>query len=152
MASNADFLTTTPRLELPLLFAGQAQKEVTVNEALTCIDFLLHGAIEGERKDPPSNPLTGTMWLVAQAGQGDWLNHDGELAGWSEGGWRFVKPRAGMRLYDKENGAFRLFTQSWELFSSPASPVGGAVIDSEARQAIAQLFSVLAKQGIFKSA
>ena len=152
MVSSAEFLTTTPRYELPLLFAGQAQKEITVNEALTCVDLLLHGAIEGERKAPPLSPSTGSLWLIAPSAQGEWLNHDGELAGWSEGGWRFVKPRPGMRLYDREHAAFRTFTQGWELFSAPSSPAGGAVIDSEARQAIAHLFSILAKQGIFKSA
>lgn len=150
MVSSAEFLTTTPRFAMPLLFAGQAQKEVTVNEALTRVDLLLHGAIEGERTAPPAAPALGSLWLVADDAQGEWLNRDGELAGWTEGGWRFVQPRAGMRLYDKELAVFRQFTLRWEVFSAPSAPAGGAVIDSEARRAIAELFSILAKQGIFK--
>lgn len=152
MISSTAFLSSTPRLGMPLLFAGQAQKEVTVNEALTRIDLLLHGSIEGERSFPPEAPEVGSLWLVAADAQHEWLNRSGELAGWSEGGWRFAQPRAGMKLYDKEKGVFRLFTQRWELFSAPAIPAGGDIVDSEARDAIVQLFSILAKLGIFKSA
>ena len=57
----------TARFDLPLLFAGQAQKEGTVNEVAARIDALLHGAIEGELAAPPISPSDGQAWLVSAA-------------------------------------------------------------------------------------
>lgn len=49
----------------PLLAAGQAQKEITHNEALTLADALISGAVEaGPLNAPPSAPTPGQMWIV----------------------------------------------------------------------------------------
>ena len=45
----------TPRLSLPFLSVGQAQKEFTHNEALQTLDVLVAGAIEEPpRATPPA--------------------------------------------------------------------------------------------------
>lgn len=59
MSDPITYSTITPRLGLPMLFAGQSQKETTVNEALWQIDMLVGGAIEGELSSPPASPLAG---------------------------------------------------------------------------------------------
>ena len=47
----------TTRLKLPLLAAGQAQKEAWHNEALLLVDRLLAGVIEGAASaTPPGSP------------------------------------------------------------------------------------------------
>ncbi len=43
MSDPVQFEGATPRFALPLLFAGQAQKEFFVNEALLRADMVLHG-------------------------------------------------------------------------------------------------------------
>jgi len=45
----------TPRLSLPLLQAGQAQKEALHNEAITILDAMTGGLIEtiGDNAPPP---------------------------------------------------------------------------------------------------
>jgi hypothetical protein len=59
--------------------------------------------------------------------------HDHSLAIWSEGGWRFLPPREGMRVFDREQRCFRLFADIWSGFEAPALPTGGSTIDVEAR-------------------
>lgn len=144
------FSDTTPRLALPLLYAGQAQKEITVNEALLRADFLMHGAIETELANPPADPAVGAVWLVASSPQGAWSGQAGKLAGWSDGGWLFITPQFGMRLLDRSNGAFRLFDGQWRVITAPAEASGGAVVDVEARACLTGLISALRSAGIFE--
>lgn len=87
----------TARWALPLLFAGQAQKEITHNEALVLIDALLHARVESaDLASPPGTPLVGQCWIVADGATGDWAGKMGAIALWTEGGWRFVPPSAGL--------------------------------------------------------
>src|SRR3546814_5170759 len=96
-------LPTTARFRLPLLAAAQAQKEITHNEALTLLDALVQPVIEaGPQDDPPSAPTVGHGWLVGGAPTGDWTEATGMIAVYTAGGWRFVEPRAGMRLLRSE--------------------------------------------------
>jgi hypothetical protein len=50
----------------PLLQAGQAQKELTHNEALALIDMLLHAQVESMTvATPPGGAVVGQCWVVA---------------------------------------------------------------------------------------
>ena len=61
----------TARFALPVLKAGQAQKEVTHNEALARVDALLHPVVESMALAvPPPAPEPGRGWLVAAAPSG----------------------------------------------------------------------------------
>ena len=143
MTEALSFPSSTPRLAMPLLYAGQSQKEVTVNEALLAVDFLLHGSIKAELATPPSSPNLGALWLVASSPQGPWTGHSGELAGWSDGGWRFLAPRVGMRLLDTSIGALRIYDGQWQVVVAPAEASGGAVIDVEARACLTGILAAL---------
>ena len=140
----------TARFSLPLLATAQAQKEVTHNEALTLLDALVHAAIEdGPIAAPPSSPAPGQCWLVGVGATGAWAGCDNMLAVRSEGGWRFVLPRPGLRLIRLADGAWmRYHAGSWVAPAAIASPVGGVTIDSEARSVIAALILLLKAQGL----
>ena len=163
----------TPRLGLPLLVAGQIQKELFHNEALAIIDLLIAGSVESAPITvPPASPSIGTLYRVASAGaSGAFAGHEGALAGWSDGGWRFVAPIEGLRLTDRASGVdFAYRSGAWTSGSLRGSevviggdkvvgdrrppiadPVGGAAIDSEARLAIAQILSGLRAHGLIAS-
>lgn len=151
MTDPTSYSFATPRLGLPLLFAGQSQKEVTVNEALATIDLLLPGAVEGVISVPPTAPVSGNCWIVGSGPSGAFSGRTGQLAGLSEGGWRFVTPVSGMRVYDREAAAIRVFTDEWLLAASPSAPVGGAVIDTEARATLEALVAALRQLGIIST-
>ena len=143
------FLSATPRHGLPLLFAGQAQKEVTINESLVLADFLFHCAVEGEREEPPAEPAEGELWLVGANPIGDWSDRGRQVAGWSGGGWRYIRPQTGMRIYDRSMSVFRLYNGSWRVAVKPVEPQGGSVIDAEARAYISNIVAALTFCGFF---
>jgi hypothetical protein len=148
MPDPVSFTSTSPRHALPFLFAGQAQKEFTVNEAHARIDALLHPAIEGVADDPPGSPGEGECWLVGSSPTGEWLDHEGELACHEAGNWIFLVPRDGLHLLDRSTGQSMLYRAGWTMAVAPAAPTGGAIVDAEARTAIAELIDALADAGI----
>ncbi len=89
-------MTETARLALPLIAEAQAQKHITHNEALLKLDVLVQMAVmDRDLTAPPDAPSEGDAWIVAAGATGDWAGHDGEVAAWQGGVWRFHAPRAG---------------------------------------------------------
>jgi hypothetical protein len=95
----------TPRLALPLLEGGQAQKHVTVNEALALLDAFGAGAVASRtRATPPSAPAEGALHIVGAGGEGAWAGRDGMLAAFLNGGWAFRAPEPGRRAHVLDEG------------------------------------------------
>jgi Protein of unknown function (DUF2793) len=159
----------TPRFALPELVPGQAQKEWFHNEALQRIDLLLCPAVESiVLTAPPASPAAGSCHLVAAGATGAWAGKDGMLAGYSDGGWRFVAPVEGMRLLDRASGQVVVRRGgAWESGivrageikvagmtvvrqRQPAisDPAGGGVIDTQGRAAIVAILSTLRAHGL----
>lgn len=150
MTDPVVFDSISPRLALPLLFAGQAQKEVFVNEALTRLDGLVHAAIESETATPPTTPVDGQAWLVGSGASGAWAGQSGQIALRQQGQWMFATPQDGMRLLNKASGQQMLRRAgAWLAPATPALPTGGATTDAEARATITALVTALRQAGIF---
>lgn len=163
---------STPRWAMPLLHSGQAMKELFHNEALTIVDMLVGGRVESaDVAAPPLSPEAGQCWIVGGPATGAWEGREGELAGWSEGGWRFVSPGSGLRVFvaDRDH-AMQHDGSGWRddpvrsdgLFiadakvvgaqlSAISDPVGGATTDMEARDAILAILSALRTHGLIAS-
>ncbi len=149
MTDPISFSSSSPRFALPLLFSGQSQKEITVNEAVLTADILMHMAVEAVVASPPTAPSNGQCWLIASGATGSFAGHTDTIAAWSEGGWRFIAPREGMRAYDLSATAQRLYAGgSWRLTTAPAAPSGGSVIDSQARTAITAMIAAMRNAGL----
>lgn len=159
----------TSRFALPYIVPGQAQKEVWHNEALALIDASLHAAVEGAPlAAPPVAPTAGQCWIIADAATGDWAGRDANLACYTEAGWRFVAPQAGMTAWDKATGLWRHWTGTtwsggeWPVAAlriggaqvvgprqpSILSPSGGTTIDAEARVAVDAIIAALISHGL----
>lgn len=91
-------MSDTPRFSMPLLDAAQAQKHVTVNEALSRADALAAGRVERRDLSEPPAAADGEAFIVAAGASGDWAGHEGALALWLNGGWVFVAPWEGARF------------------------------------------------------
>lgn len=148
MPDPISFTSACPRFALPLLFAGQSQKEFYVNEAHARVDALLHPAVESEASTPPPSPAAGECWLVGSSPTGAWAGHADALACFAAGAWTFVQPRDGMRVFDSSTGQFLLYRGGWIAPAAPTIPAGGATVDTEARTVIAGLIAALAEAGI----
>ena len=146
------FTSASPRFGLPLLFAGQAQKEFFVNEAHARADMLLHPAVLGEANTPPAAPVEGDCWLVGPAATGAWTGHNGELACLQGGNWLFAAPRNGMTVHDEAAGQTRRYADGWQVASPVALPSGGLIVDSQARTAMAGLVAALIAGGLLPAA
>lgn len=165
-------MDATARWALPLLFAGQAQKEIFHNEALTAIDALLHGIAESaDLAAPPESPIAGQCWIVADGASGAWAGRANSVACWSEGGWRFFDARPGLSVLVGDRG----HRMSWdgtawrdeslradglylaglrvvgEQKAAIATPAGGATIDDNARTTIAAILTALRDHGLIAS-
>ncbi len=143
--------TESARLALPFIAAGQAQKEWTHNEALALLDIAVQASVAAAGVDaPPADPEPGGCWIVGAAPTGAWAGRAGAIAGWTDGGWRFLAPRDGMAAWSLSDGAsVRYAAGEWRMERSApiAAPAGGAVIDAECRAAVAAILAALAEQG-----
>jgi len=140
----------SPRLALPFIVTSQAQKEVTHNEALTILDSLTHLSIEdADLAAPPPAPVPGQSWIVAAPATGDWAGHAGEIAAWTEGGWRFIVPFEGLSGWLRDTAqVVRHDGTIWHAEGAIADPAGGVTVDSEARAAITTILAALRNHGL----
>jgi hypothetical protein len=86
----------TQRWALPLLAAGQAQKEITHNEALLAIDRWLHAAVVSRAATaPPETATPGDCHIVGPDAVGEWQGQQAALAMFDGFGWTLSQPRTG---------------------------------------------------------
>lgn len=152
MPDPITYTSSSGRFGLPFLFAGQAQKEFYLNDALAIVDALLHPLIEGETNAPPASPANGECWLIGGTPTGDWANYADHIACWQAGVWVFVQARDGLRIFDKALQQERFFLGQWKLATTITDPSGGSVVDSEARSAIGDLIDTLVTNGLLPPA
>lgn len=157
------------RFGLPFLAAGQAQKELTHNEALALIDAGLCPAVEAAGiETPPGAPEPGQCWIVGASPTGSWADAAGAIACWTAGGWRFLPACEGLKVWRKDvrlwavreaggwvtgdGRAARIVVDDIQVVGAQgaaiAGPSGGATVDAEARAAIAAIIDRLAAHGL----
>lgn len=90
----------TAKLILAYLRENQASAEVTHNDALNRLDFIIQLAInQWPVNDPPETPSNGLVVMVGVAGTGVFTGHDNEVAAYYDG-WIFAEPQEGWRAWD----------------------------------------------------
>jgi hypothetical protein len=164
-------MSATPRLALPFLVPGQAQKELFHNEALQSLDVLVAAAVEGPPlATPPATPAAGDCHIVGSSPTGAWAGHAQQLAAYTSGGWRFIPAREGMTMLDRSSGGTAAYVSgTWELGkvrgsqlvldgdqvvgprgAAIAAPTAGSTVDAEARTAIGQILTALRDHGLIE--
>ncbi|MEM1128914.1 MAG: DUF2793 domain-containing protein [Pseudomonadota bacterium] len=123
-------MANTANLNLPLLEAAQAQKHVTVNEALAVLDGLSQAVLRSiTTPSPPGGADEGALYAVPGGAGGDWAGEDGKLAVFSNGGWVFVTPRTGWSGWVADQGVTARYDGTeWQPSAAAISPGGAASI------------------------
>lgn len=107
-------MNRTPRHSLPLMAAGQAQKEVSHNEALIVIDRWLHLVVETRRaKSSPAEPVAGSAYIVPADAIGSWAGAGGCVASYDGFGWILDRPRRGALAWIADERCFAVFDGAW---------------------------------------
>jgi Protein of unknown function (DUF2793) len=130
----------TPRHALPMLSVAQAHKEVTHNEALILLDFLINPLAQARTSLVPANlgvSDAGKCWIIGNAASGAWTGHEADIACWTGDAWRFISPREGMQIRLVSSNSIEIFINNqWLAPSSVNNAMGGVTIDMEARSAL----------------
>lgn len=149
--------------------AGQAQKEVLHNEALARLDACVAACVvDVANAVPPGSLGVGDCYIVGAGGTGAWSGHDGAIAAFGDGGWRFIAPREGLRAFVASVGVEAVyFSGAWRYGllrgssvtvdgnqvvgarqAAIAAPGGGSVVDVEGRAAIGLILAGLRAHGL----
>lgn len=160
----------SPRLSLPLIAAGQSQKDVTHNEALLALDRMVALAVVSRSQvSPPPNPALGEIHIVPVAGAAAWGHPAGHIVQWQGSGWLAETVRDGQLALVTDEAQMLVFRSGWQalwpvaglaiggrevLAATPVSvsaPTGGTTIDAQVRATVAALISALQQQGILST-
>lgn len=123
-------MTETVQFGLPLVQAAQAQKHVTVNEALARLDALAQIRLESRALGvPPLVADEGSAWAVPGGAVNDWAGQGGRVAIRANGGWVFVVPRTGWRAWIvDEHQAVTFDGEAWRGGALALGPSGSAAM------------------------
>jgi hypothetical protein len=145
---------------------------VTHNEALALLDGCVAACVEQRAlASPPATPVPGKCYIVASGASGAWAGKADQLAIATEGGWRFVVPRAGLRALVVSEGIDASFDSGAWIYGelranalivggdqvvgprggAVADPAGGTTIDTQARMTLANILSSMRAHGLIAS-
>lgn len=118
-------MATSPDLGVPLLSSGQAQPDVTFNEAMILLQVMLYGVISLGTNTPPGSPTEGDSYVIGTAPTGAWAGKANKIAVYYGGSWRFVPGNnssgsdipmsarhEGLRVWVKDVNALYVFSQN----------------------------------------
>ena len=159
----------TEHFDLPLLQTAQAQKEITHNEALIRLDFLVRGQVQSRSLTAPPEAVSfGAGWIVAAGANGAWAGMDDHLAFYDASGWRFVMPPEGGCFWVADDlswvrfdgaewqpavlGGHALMIGGQQVVGPRLAAIddvsGGTVVDVQGRAAVQSILDALRSHGL----
>jgi hypothetical protein len=125
----------TPNLSLPFIAQGQAQKEVSHNDALNILDALVQISVKSRTQTaPPGSPAQGDRYIVPTGASGVWVGQTNKVAIYRDAAWVFFTPKTGWVAWIESEGleaAFHL--NAWQAYVavSPNGAAAGIAISEE---------------------
>lgn len=121
-------MSKTYQFELPMVQAAQAQKHVTVNEALARLDAVAQmRVVSDDWEVGPATLTEGEAYVVGAVASGEWAGQSGSVAIFSNGGWVFLAPKVGWRAWNEMLGAEIVFDgEAWVRYAGVFGAGGAA--------------------------
>jgi uncharacterized protein DUF2793 len=120
-------MVETTQFKLPLVDASQAQKHVTVNEALARLDTAAQlRLVSTNVTAPPVTASDGVAYYVPTGAVNAWDGRIGEVAIFANGGWVFMTPKVGWRAWIEDIGLSGTFDGIGWRENVSAMTIGGA--------------------------
>lgn len=146
-------MSETPRLALPLLAAGQAQKHVTHNDALMRLDALVHLVVASRTQvTPPATPGETAAYIVPAGGAGVFADRQDQLAIFEDGGWSFLSPHPGWQAWVTDEAEHHVWTGTQWRRSQPVSSLGAELWGINAAADTTTRLAVSAEASLFDHA
>lgn len=143
-------MTATPRLSLPLLAAGQAQKHVTHNDALTRLDALVHLTVDSRSQTvPPAVPTELSAFIIPPGATGVFSGRTDQIALFEDDGWIFLTPRPGWQAWVSDESEHHLWTGAEWRRDSPLSSLGASLWGVNGTADVTTRFVVQAPASLF---
>ncbi len=122
-------MTETANLHLPLLSAAQAQKHVTMNEALSRIDAVVQMRLVSITETTPPTPVTdGMCYGVPTGAVNAWAGQAGAIAIAVNNGWDFIAPKQGFTAFVMDVGQPAIHDGTdWRLGAVSLLPSGAGM-------------------------
>ncbi len=149
-------MDTSPNLSLPYLYAAQAQKHVTLNEALRRLDALVQiTVLDRDLATPPATPANGARYIVAASPTGAWTGQAGSIAAFQDDAWILIAPREGWLAWVADEDTLVVCDgTAWVIVSGGAAMVNpvplvgvNATADSTNRLAVSSPNTLLNHEG-----
>ena len=129
MEEGLQSMADTDNLALTLLEQSQAQKHVTVNEALLGLDAVVAlSVIDKDLTVPPGSPSAGDRYIVGASATGDWAGEDNNVAAYQDSAWLFYTPQEGwLSWVEDEEVQYRWTGSAWAQREIAEAPFGSAM-------------------------
>jgi hypothetical protein len=94
----------TPKAGLSLMPTNTKNNEQIYNEGLILFESLLYRGVASQSETDPSSltPADGDAWLLPDGSPnvvGEWVGHEGNVAVYYSGGWRYIPAGEGLTLW-----------------------------------------------------
>ena len=115
-------MTATSNLSLPYLQPNQAQKHITLNEALRTLDAVVQISVSSRGLvTPPTSPANGVRFIPALGASGLWDTQANTIAAFQDGVWASYAPQQGWLVFVEDEGVLVVWNgAAWEELVAPA--------------------------------
>ena len=110
-------MTSSNNLGIPFVVQSQAQKEVTINDAISILEAMQNrGVADKDLATPPPSPANGDAYIIAASPTGAWSGKAKYIA-YYNASWKFISPNEGLMVWVNDEDKIYVYNgASWNAY------------------------------------